>query len=77
MTKRNAVVIAAIAVVVLALLARWTVLGRNADDMALLECTNLYARAATAADSLLIDTTHPTQQPRGVEQRVTCGELRR
>ena len=60
----------------LVLLMWWTGRARGAADMAMLECTNLYARANTPADSQMVDATHPTQQPRGSNSRVTCGDLR-
>ncbi len=76
MNKRNAVLLSIVAVVMLGMLFRWTARSRRADDMSNLECTQLYATATTHAESVLVDSTHPTQQPRGSTRRLTCGELR-
>ncbi len=75
MSKRNVLLLVVIVVLGLLLLYRRTARSRQDDDMAVLECANLYANATTAADSALVDSTHPIQQPRGSATRVTCADL--
>jgi hypothetical protein len=76
MTRRTVVFVGVFVVFGILLLLRWTAQSRRGDDMAMLECTQLYANATTPSESVLVDTTHPIQQPRGSRTRITCGELR-
>jgi hypothetical protein len=41
--------------------------------MAIAECSDLYAWAATAADTLAVDSAHPIQ---ALTRETTCGSLR-
>jgi len=67
---------AIIIVSALAIGERWTNRARRANDMAVLECSGLYADAPTLTDTLAVDAVHPAQRPRAYPTRVTCGVLR-
>ncbi len=70
---KTRLVVVGLVTVLVALWAWYTLRSGRADSMAIAECSDLYAWAATAADTLAVDSAHPIQ---ALTRETTCGSLR-